>query len=402
MKIVYLTFNNPLRCYGVYKKEIDLCKVLYEKCLQKNLSFYGLCVVSEKEVFVEDFDYFKIIKYDKNNIFLKLFKKIPIIRSIINYIIIKKLSLEEINRIKPDIIFYRYIWTCLVFNIKKLKKYNKNIIFVTYHQTKEEEEYKVRSKFIYISEHFNFKIMSKYIDGIVGVTSEIVDYELKRSSSYKPNYVLTNGIIVKNYPLVKYKDFNNKLNIIIAVNNNNIWHGIDRIIYGLKDYYTSKKENIEVILHVVGNLSNDIIELVKKLRLENKVIFYGFKYGEELNKIFDECQLGVGSLGLHRIKFRYGSPIKVREYLARGLPCIIGFIDEDIDEQCEFVLNVPADDTPINIEKLVYFVKNLYNKYGQDLNKEIRTYAFKKIDYSVKMDGLINFLENIYNQKRKF
>lgn len=106
--------------------------------------------------------------------FIRLLRKIVAIRSLINYFYLFKLAIQEINRIKADIVIYRYIWLPLPFNPKII---NRNIIFVTDHQTKEEYELEPILSFI---EHFNFKITSKIIDGIIGVTKEIVDYEINR------------------------------------------------------------------------------------------------------------------------------------------------------------------------------------------------------------------------------
>lgn len=180
-------------------------------------------------------------------------------------------------------------------------------------------------------------------------------------------------------------------------NNRAKWHGLERLLLGLKQYYEDRNLFFEVIVHIVGNI-DDSGKIVYNFGLNKKVNFHGFKKGKELDEIFNICHIGVGSLGLHKINFEYGSPIKVREYLARGLPCVVSYKDEDIEDSCEFVLRILGDYSPVDIKKIIDFVTNLQKKYKDNLPKEIRNYALRKIDYRKKVDNLLNFLEHLYNK----
>ena len=128
------------------------------------------------------------------------------------------------------------------------------------------------------------------------------------------------------------------------------------------------------------------------MNLERNIIFHGFKSGEELNKIFDDTHIAIGSLGVHRKDLKYASTLKVREYMARGIAFIISHIDEDIDKNFPFFLKLPSDDESVDIEKVIKFTANIYNKYGESISSVMRNYASEKMDYKAKVGKLLNFI----------
>ncbi len=398
MKIMYLSFNEPLKGLGVYKKELSLCKTLYFAALNKGHSFRGVNVVidNNNKLFMDK--HYEVISYSK----LKFLSKIPIIRSLANYLIKKYIAFKEIKKYNPDILIFRYIWLPFVFNPKKVKK---DMLFLTEHQTKEEYELSVsllKKLTLKPIESFNFKKLFKSIDGIIGVTKEIAEYEIKRGKVSKPTFVLTNGIDVEQYPPKKFVKFNDRLNIIFVTAFYSSWHGFDRILYGLKKFYDNGN-SLDIFIYVVGDVKSGYENMALNLNLKERIIFCGTKYNKELNQIFDICHIGLGPLAIHRKNLEYASPIKVREYLARGMPVIIGYKDEDIEDDFPFVLKVSSDDSPVDIQNVVDFCKNIYDNYGEKMIYEIRNYAKNKLDYSVKITKLVDFLEklNIKNKKKE-
>jgi glycosyltransferase involved in cell wall biosynthesis len=136
------------------------------------------------------------------------------------------------------------------------------------------------------------------------------------------------------------------------------WHGFDRVIKGLAEYYSTPKE-IKVYFHVVGYFFSpvekaEITEIIKTHHLESYVILYGKKHGEELDEIFDLCDFGIGSLGRHRVGIKSIKTLKNREYAARGIPFVYSETDTDFDKK-PYVLKVPADETAVRIEDIIDF-----------------------------------------------
>lgn len=140
------------------------------------------------------------------------------------------------------------------------------------------------------------------------------------------------------------------------------WHGFDRLIKGLAEYYSNHPE-YKVYFHIVGYFfspieEKEITSIIQQHHLEKYVIIYGKKHGEELDAIFEKCDFGIGSLGRHRVGIDKIKTLKNREYAARGIPFIYSETDSDFDTK-QYVLKVPADESPINITKIIDFYKDL-------------------------------------------
>lgn len=67
----------------------------------------------------------------------------------------------------------------------------------------------------------------------------------------------------------------------------------------------------------------------------------GYRVGEEYERALENADIGVGTLALHRQGIQEGSTLKVREYLAFGLPVILAGTDVDLSDGDEFVLHLP-------------------------------------------------------------
>lgn len=169
---------------------------------------------------------------------------------------------------------------------------------------------------------------------------------------------ISNGI---DFSSIKLKQNNHKQSELhlIGVAEIHYWHGFDRVVAGMRDYYKGKVEGCKVFFHIVGEFSGErerteILPLITENQLENYVILYGQLFGTALDEIFDRADIGIGSLARHRSNITYIKTLKNREYAARGIPFIYSETDEDFEEM-PYVMKVPADESPINIESLIEF-----------------------------------------------
>ena len=140
------------------------------------------------------------------------------------------------------------------------------------------------------------------------------------------------------------------------------WHGFDRLVRGLAAYY-SQPQNYIVKFHVVGYFYSaegeaEFKQLIADNRMEDYVILYGKKHGEELDKLFNICDFGIGSLGRHRVGIQKIKTLKNREYAARGIPFTYSETDSDFDDR-PYVLKMPANESPVDIQEIIRFHQNL-------------------------------------------
>lgn len=144
------------------------------------------------------------------------------------------------------------------------------------------------------------------------------------------------------------------------------WHAFDRVIAGMGEYYQRSTFNLQpstltdVYFHIVGgvhpnHMARYFTPLIEKYQLQDKVIFHGTLFGDELTRVFDQCQFAIGSLGRHRSGITVIKTLKNREYATRGIPFIYSEQDSDFDHQ-PYVVKAPADESPIDIQRIVDFV----------------------------------------------
>lgn len=214
-----------------------------------------------------------------------------------------------------------------------------------------------------------------------------------------PVIQFTNGIVVDE---VKRRKAHSTPTIkIIAVAAMCVFHGYDRIIEGIHNYYANGGQR-EIELHMVGGKNAPGNELAKykalcaKYHLEDKVFFYGEKRGQELDEVYDLCNLAVSSLGMHRIGYQSANSLKIREYLSKGLP-IIGGGNVDLFDKNKFdyYYECPSDDTAIDIKRMIEFYDRIYQKpedYEQ-VNDIIYNYAKRYCDMSVALKPVIDYMK---------
>lgn len=151
------------------------------------------------------------------------------------------------------------------------------------------------------------------------------------------------------------------------------WHGFDRVMTGIGEYYRQNQTALatphslreighqpDVFFHVVGGvhpsqMANCFQPIIEKYHLQDRVIFHGQLFGDELTKVFNQCQFAIGSLGRHRSGITVIKTLKNREYATRGIPFIYSEQDSDFDYQ-PYVLKAPADESPIDIEQIIEFM----------------------------------------------
>ena len=169
---------------------------------------------------------------------------------------------------------------------------------------------------------------------------------------------ISNGIDFKQIKLKKHiNDTSHELHLI-GVAEIHYWHGFDRLVKGLVNYYQANS-GYNVYFHIVGNFAakreeNDILPLIKKYNLERYVILHGMRHGEELDELFEQADMGIGSLARHRSGITHIKTLKNREYAARGLPFIYSEMDSDFEGE-SYILKAKADESPIEIPAILEF-----------------------------------------------
>ena len=198
--------------------------------------------------------------------------------------------------------------------------------------------------------------------------------------------IISNGINIDEISIKKPKNKDTDIRLV-GVANIRFWHGYDRVIKGLNDYYSNPNNKTKVYFDLIGDNQDSDSEMLRKLvkeySLEKYVIFNGVIKKEHLDSFFDVADMAVGSLGIHRIGLKEASSIKSREYCAKGIPFIYSVIDRDFDGK-SFVLKVADDDTNININSIVDFLNNTTFSA-----KDLRKYAEENLTWNTIIKKII-------------
>ena len=148
-----------------------------------------------------------------------------------------------------------------------------------------------------------------------------VDPDLRDATAFpsqQPRAVITNGICIDHHS--QYGGERRRLDgpprLLLALGNEEIWQGVDK-------YAELARMLPDLEFHVVGPA------VAREDRPANLKL-HGRLEQSSLRQLLSAMDFGVGNLGLERIGRRHASPLKVREYIQAGLPCIIAHDDPDI------------------------------------------------------------------------
>jgi len=109
--------------------------------------------------------------------------------------------------------------------------------------------------------------------------------------------------------------------------------------------------------------------------------------------MFNEMYGGIGTLDLGRKGLKEAVSLKVREYMGRGIPFIIGYTDPDLEGETslnDLYLRIENPEKEISIEKIIEFVSKVYgiSEHGSLLRSE----ALRLVDTEVKTKALSKFI----------
>lgn len=381
MKIMYLTFFGikDTKFLGVKKKILGQCKAL-EKLGNK----VDVAYCSDNKLLISN-------KYNKKNFKCN--------RGITNYrrAVYKLFKEIELNY---DLVYIRFPGS-VDYYLYKLAKllYNKKIKCILELPTYPiEGELKIAIK--------NFKNQKQYIKAIKSMGNYLLTMIFKRFIkntgikivTYMPydriwnteTIVIDNGIdLEENRVIENYSTSEKQFNMTIVANLSK-WHGIDRVLEGMKEYIEKRpnnERNVNIIIVGEGAADEELKQLVKKEKLEKYVTFKGMLMGKELNDVYNKTTIAIGSLGLHRIGLNVGSTLKVKEYCSKGIPFVISYKERELDNNFKFFKQVPATDEPLDIESCIEFFDNIKKC---DYRNKMHQFAEKKYDWKTQMKNVLD------------
>lgn len=242
----------------------------------------------------------------------------------------------------------------------------------------------------YFKHVVNRNRVSKYVDRIVTYSDDDIIFGV-------PTIKTSNGIIVDQF-CPEYSDNREDSDInLIAVAQFQRGHGYERIIEALHRYYCDNPSSV-IKLHMVGDGAE--LQYYKRLttrfRLNEYVMFYGMRTGDELKKIYARADIALGCFGDYKNNLFISSALKTREYLAYGLPIVSACHEDAFDSapDCDFYKEFPNDSSDIDMQDILSFYNGLMEKYSiSELRTRIHEYAVKNVDMEITMKDIVEYID---------
>ena len=177
---------------------------------------------------------------------------------------------------------------------------------------------------------------------------------------------ISNGVDFDSIPLHHFQPVDDALHFI-GVAEVHLWHGYDRLIAGLGEYYKKADNPRNIIFHIVGGVDpydlygegdyKGIQTRINQYGLQEHVIFHGQLFGQELDMVFNQSCFAIGSLARHRTGITCIKTLKNREYATRGIPFIYSEIDSDFEEM-PYIIKAKPDESSIDVQQVVDFIES--------------------------------------------
>ena len=197
---------------------------------------------------------------------------------------------------------------------------------------------------------------------------------------------ISNGVDFDSIPLHLYQAPVDGSIHLIGVAEVHIWHGYDRLIAGLGEYYQNTPNPRPVFFHIVGGVhpnerykANDfhpgMQAIIDKYGIQDKIIFHGQLFGDALDEVFNRSCFAIGSLARHRSGITVIKTLKNREYATRGIPFIYSEQDCDFDHQ-SYVLKAQPDESPIDVQQILDFIDH-HHFQPEEIRKTVEDLSWK-------------------------
>jgi glycosyltransferase involved in cell wall biosynthesis len=246
---------------------------------------------------------------------------------------------RDVRRYAPDVLYWRF--STVHPPMLALPKRARTVVEVN---TDDTHEYASRGP---LRANYNLRTRDfafRRADALVFVANE-----LSRQPAFaaytRRRVVITNGIKLEDYPVLPLPD-DPTPRLVFVGSPGQSWHGIDKLLY-LAEQRPEWRFDIVGWSDTSGG-SHD------------NVTWHGQLGRSAVLEVLRQGHVGIGTLALHRKALSEASALKVREYLAVGMPVIYGCSDPDADDLGPYVLRIPNTEANVaeNLQVIDGFVRS--------------------------------------------
>lgn len=207
-----------------------------------------------------------------------------------------------------------------------------------------------------------------------------VTHELAASPSFtsfgKPSVVIGNGIDLDAFPMLPAPN-NDRPHLLFIGHPRSPWHGLEHVVELAAAFPAWRVD-------VVGPAASEVSGA------PTSMTFHGSLKPDQYLPLMSATDVAVGTLGLYRKKMDEASPLKLREYLARGIPSIIGYHDTDFQAPTDYLLEIPNQ--PDGVSGCLGVIASFVD---QAKDRRVPREAIAHLDVKTKEATRVTFLREI-------
>lgn len=278
-----------------------------------------------------------------------------------------------ITQNKIDFVFIRYIQLANPFYnhfLKKIKKAGATI-YIEIPTYPYDGEYTVG-----IAKKIQKKIEKIYRNRFSKYVDRVVTYADTPNIFGIPTIKISNGVDMDSVPTrcIHNHSTVNLLGVAMLAK----WHGYDRLIEGIGNYY-AKGGTEDVHFYIIGSkgqITDEYQQIAEKYKISDRIHIEGIKSGSDLDRYFDIADLAIGCLACHRKNITSVKSLKNVEYAARGIAFTYSEENDDFDSM-PYVLKQVPDESPIDVSEMIKFIKTV-QLYPEQIRDTVEsTYSWR-------------------------
>jgi len=207
----------------------------------------------------------------------------------------------------------------------------------------------LRRRLTYYHTRLTYPLLFRQAAGFVAVTHEVANLSYVRKWN-RPSHVTPNSIRLAEFQVAPATGAM-QLPRIAFIGQVAAWHGVDKIVE------LAKRTQGRIEIELIGASASELPECPPNLTC------HGYLKPEDYLPVLAGCDVGLDGLALHRKGMEEACPLKVREYIACGLPLILSCRETAFENQAlpDWVLQISNEDDNIErfSEEIVRFTQKM-------------------------------------------
>jgi glycosyltransferase involved in cell wall biosynthesis len=233
----------------------------------------------------------------------------------------------------------------------------------------------------------------KKASALLPVTEEIAQNAYKMSSVRVPYLVAGNGIEIPSLPSMSKDELRVKWKLpkdnylIVMAGFTRPWHGYEKLLEALPQLPS------DCMVVLIGSenqqFTDEVKGLAQKLGVLNRIHVMGWLSHHDVNEVVYACDLGVSPLALEKKRMKEAQSLKVRHYLAMGLPVLIAGGESRDILNSGYSVQI-QETTSRSIQQAIIEMKGLVIK-----SEDVREYASKNLSWENIASRTFEFLAKL-------